>query len=684
MRRTHLHFKRVILTFLSVFTLALTPLFPAITVSAENQFPELISKSSSGEPANANAGYKTHDVRVSDNGRYVAYLSPANNLVGQRTDTYAVYVYDRATETTTLASVNNDGVQENGHTEALSLSGNGRKVAFLTIHATNLDPQGEGGTPSVYIRDLESGTTQLASVDNNGQRISVRIGDPPSLSYDGSIVTFVSATDNKVYVRDTTQGLTQQLTAGFKPVVSANGHKVLYTAASGTLHTTQQAVVYDRYTHTYSFVGVTASGQVGNEFSGAGDISSDGRYVVFTSGASDILPGSLQCSTFNTCIYRRDLVSGSTEMINISNIGEYGTVNAGGGAETLSSDGKIAALILHDDNLLANAQLVAYDFTTGNSKVISINSTGELSDQNVRRPDVNSNGSLVAFMTDAQNFGTASQHRQIYVNVTGFTTPPDILNPSVSFPSFSLNPKAVFDTSVLSANVSDDDSGVAAVEYFIGDDPGQGNGADMFFDGTTATVTIGTDMPVGVYPYSVRALDNAGNWSDASTVFLTVYDPSGGFLTAVQSFVPSKEAGDVLPGLGDSNGIKATFGATVKYQNGSLQGNNNDFGMSFQVGNGCQNPNNNCTGIDLDATTIDWLVLTGDYTKGTFQGTADVTVGSDTTSNPYKVEVNNGDHATSPNTILVKVFAPGADPNTATPLYKASGTITGNVNVQQL
>lgn len=258
--------------------------------------------------------------------------------------------------------------------------------------------------------------------------------------------------------------------------------------------------------------------------------------------------------------------------------------------------------------------------------------------------------------------------------------------PTTSNLALSTNPKTILETSELTVNAADGLSGVQEVEYFIGEDPGQGNGADMFFDGTTATVTIGTDMPVGVYSYSVRALDNAGNWSDPQTVFLTVYDPSGGFVTATRMFTPSLAAGDILPGLTDQGQTtKANFGLTVKYQNGSLQGNNNDFMMDYKVGNGCQNPNSNCTGINVDSTSIDWLILTDNATKGTFQGTADVTVNSTTTtSNPYRVEIRNSDSLTAPNTIVVRVYAVGADPNTADPIYKASGTVTGNINVQQL
>jgi hypothetical protein len=81
-------------------------------------------------------------------------------------------------------------------------------------------------------------------------------------------------------------------------------------------------------------------------------------------------------------------------------------------------------------------------------------------------------------------------------------------------------------STTLSADVTDGLSGVAAVEYFTGADPGQGNGTAMTITKGHATATIGSGLSPGADTVSVRAQDKAGNWSNPVTIPLTVADPT--------------------------------------------------------------------------------------------------------------------------------------------------------------
>ena len=66
--------------------------------------------------------------------------------------------------------------------------------------------------------------------------------------------------------------------------------------------------------------------------------------------------------------------------------------------------------------------------------------------------------------------------------------------------SWDKNPKKSTEVSHLTVPVTDAGSGIARVEYFIGDtDPGLGNGAMMHYDGTSARVDQTTDFATGVY-----------------------------------------------------------------------------------------------------------------------------------------------------------------------------------------
>jgi Tol biopolymer transport system component len=676
--------------------------------------------------------------KITPDGRYVVFITRATNLDPRDTDTNMpdIYIYDQNNETRQLASTNILGEKGNGASYRASLTPDGKYMVFVSS-ATNL-VSGEANTNNssdIFVKNLISGEVKRVSVDSDGNQANGH-SESPSITPDGRYVVFESRASNldandtnnveDVFVHDTETGTTERITNGqlradrpHEPfsfpnrvggAISSDGrYVVFYSYASdvvlGDTNDFADVFLYDRVTDTTQLISINELGDQGNHHSLHPIISGDGRYVVFLSVASNLVPGD---ANNHNDIFRKDLLTGQLELVSINSSGVQG--NAPSAGSSVTSDGKFIAFYSWASNLVPDdtnevTDVFIKELTEGDITPPTV--TGAPSSQ----PNIsgwhNSDVTINWTATDPEpSSGTPTQPPSTLASIEGqdvvYTSEPscdpagncatgslalsiDKTAPIVSDLALSVNPKAILETSELTVNASDSLAGVQELEYFIGEDPGQGNGADMFFDGTTATVTIGTDMPVGVYPYSVRAVDNAGNWSDVSTVYLTVYDPSGGFVTASRQLTPSLSSGDLLPGLISADqSDKMQFGATVKYQNGSLQGTNNDFMMSYQVGNGCQSPNSSCAGITVDTTTIDWLILGEGNTVGTFQGAADVTVDGTTTSNPYEVKVFSGDHVTDPNSIMVEIFEPGADPNIATPLWRVSGTVTGNVNVQEL
>jgi hypothetical protein len=63
---------------------------------------------------------------------------------------------------------------------------------------------------------------------------------------------------------------------------------------------------------------------------------------------------------------------------------------------------------------------------------------------------------------------------------------------------------------------------------------------------------------------------------------------------------------------------------------------------------------------------------------------ATVTVDGTTTTNPFTVTGIDGSRLTpaANNSLILKVFAPGTNPSTATPIYQASGMMSGNNSVR--
>jgi hypothetical protein len=163
------------------------------------------------------------NVAVSDDGRYVAYTSTADDLLGPGVDTNGkrdVFVYDRCLEHGTAVgnctpgnervNLGPNGTESNGDIPggfAISMSANGRLVVFAS-DATNLLGNAVGapnGTAQVFMRDrcLDKGfaipgcvpATTLVSIAPDGA-IGNGSSDRPAIAAGGSATAFISAAAN--------------------------------------------------------------------------------------------------------------------------------------------------------------------------------------------------------------------------------------------------------------------------------------------------------------------------------------------------------------------------------------------------------------------------------------------------------------------------------------------------------
>src|SRR5207249_11264627 len=144
-------------------------------------------------PVAAGGNSDSSDSVISSDGRFVLFLSSANNLVtnddnGKFVD---VFLRDRTNGVTTLVSVNQTGVGGgNGNSVSPAASTNGRYVVFES-EASNLVANDTNGVSDVFVRDLQTGTTTLVS--ENGSGAGGNGGSTsPVISADGRYVAFVS------------------------------------------------------------------------------------------------------------------------------------------------------------------------------------------------------------------------------------------------------------------------------------------------------------------------------------------------------------------------------------------------------------------------------------------------------------------------------------------------------------
>ncbi len=150
---------------------------------------KMISRSTTGQRANHYSYYPI----ISADGRYVAYLSKASDIVpGDTQPVQDVYVYDRVNGTTELASLNSQGQQVAVDAYDPSISADGRYVAFHTDGA--FDPV-DGGRTDVYIRDRAAGVTRWVSKTASGGNADQPV-DRAALSADGGTVVFETAATN--------------------------------------------------------------------------------------------------------------------------------------------------------------------------------------------------------------------------------------------------------------------------------------------------------------------------------------------------------------------------------------------------------------------------------------------------------------------------------------------------------
>lgn len=200
----------------------------------------------------AQADAETRDgPAISADGRYVAFVSQASNLVaGDTNDAADAFVRDTQAGTTVRASLGPSN--EQGATEAqgetypgIAISGDGRYVAFVS-DATNLvNPAPPGLFTNVYRRDLQAATTVLVSVTPSG---TMGDGDSrfPTMSADGRYVGFESDATNlvtndtngvtDVFLRDLVGGPLDRVSVTSNGSTEGNGPSTRPAIAAGGDH----------------------------------------------------------------------------------------------------------------------------------------------------------------------------------------------------------------------------------------------------------------------------------------------------------------------------------------------------------------------------------------------------------------------------------------------------------------
>ncbi len=412
----------------------------------------------------AQPGQPGTDFSISADGRYVAFVSLASNLVpGDTNGASDVFVRDRVAGTTTRVSVDSNGAQGNGDSGNLSqshrtsISADGRYVAFSSV-ATNLVPNDTNGL-DVFVRDRVAGTTTRVSVDSNGAQASGSSLDP-SISADGRYVAFQSNASNlvpgdtnrflDVFVRDRVAGTTTRVSVDSSGAqadnpdgvafsgnsgessISADGRYVAFNSGAtnlvqGDTNGFSDVFVRDRVGGTTTRLSVDSNGAEGDYTSFQPSMSADGRYVAFTSYARNLAPGQTNLAGN---VYVRDRVAGTTTRVTQSNDGVV--INA---LPSISGDGRYVAFRSDDPNLVPkpnrNGDVFVRDRVSGTTTNVNVSAGGAQGNDSSDVSSISADGRYVAFGSFASNLVPDGGVGGVYVRA----------NPSVTLSAMS--PKTI-------------------------------------------------------------------------------------------------------------------------------------------------------------------------------------------------------------------------------------------------
>jgi Tol biopolymer transport system component len=308
---------------------------------------------------------------ITPDGRYVAFYSSASDLVPGDGNGYDdVFVRDLVAGTTVRVSVGAGGGDANSASRSPSISADARYVAFDS-YASDLVAADGNGFADVFVRDLVAGTTVLASVDTNG-------GDSdghtfaPSLSADGTDVAFYSYASDlvpgdqngvvDVFVRNLVAGTTVRASvstdggdahdSSWQPSISADGQHVAFWSYAGDLvvkdgNHLADIFVRDLVAGTTVRASVDTAGHDSDGGSFACALSSDGRYVMFQSNASDLVTGD---GNGLSDVFLRSLDDRVTTRVSVDTAG--GDPNGGSGGPLISASGRYVAFFSYAGDLV--------------------------------------------------------------------------------------------------------------------------------------------------------------------------------------------------------------------------------------------------------------------------------------------------------------------------------------------
>ncbi|MBE0670822.1 MAG: TIR domain-containing protein [Anaerolineales bacterium] len=313
---------------------------------------------------------------ISADGRYVVFSSLAKNLLEATNGVSQIFLYDSQKDDLSLISHDPKGEPGNDNSSSPFISANGNFIVFES-HATNLAATGGNGTTQIYLYDIASGNISLVSLAPDG---SPADGDAtsPSVSADGQLVLFESYAENLLangignespaFIYDQRTGLVSALIADMSelsyPVshffneyfydvkLSADGQYAvgnIVIEGSGSLNEWfhDEIFYYNRHSGEFKIISTSANGSLGDMDSASPKISTNGRFIVFSSEATNLVSDDLNIA-WDIFVFDVEL----EKIIRVSTAVDGAQPNGNSFNPTISGDGRYVTFTSLASNLV--------------------------------------------------------------------------------------------------------------------------------------------------------------------------------------------------------------------------------------------------------------------------------------------------------------------------------------------
>ncbi len=437
-------------------------LLPGVSLADSSLFN--VSRVSIDSSNTVEANDESNYASISADGRYVAFISEANNLVaGDTNNSNDIFRKDLQTGDIVRVSVDSSGAQANNDSDdEPAISGDGRYVAFESL-ASNLVPSDTNDVTDIFRKDLQTGDIVRVSVDSSGVEADAGNGDP-SITTDGRYVAFKSLAGNLVegegevnyidvfrkdlqtgdIIRVSVDSSGAEANGGSDETsISADGRYVAFRSFATNLVSGDTTAGYDIFrkdlqTGDIARASINSSNAEANDWSHMPSISADGRYVAFESAATNLVSGD---TNIVRDIFRKDLQTNDIVRVSVDFLNNQATGSSY--ESSISADGRYVAFESAAGNLvsgdtdtnsssdISSSDIFRKDLQTAEIVRFSVDASGAEANNTSYWPSISADGRYIAFESDASNLISGDTNSSMDIFRVRLESEPDPLVPTI-------------------------------------------------------------------------------------------------------------------------------------------------------------------------------------------------------------------------------------------------------------